>query len=97
MSSTTIPREKIPWYPTINSELCISDQECLNFCRNEVFSLDQESGRVVVSNPYNCVIGCDSCAQICPVQAITFPDKEELREALRRLRQGAQVATGNAA
>jgi len=40
------------------------------------------------------VLGCDSCAQICPVEAISFPDKDELRASLRKLRQeaGAQAA-----
>jgi ferredoxin len=39
------------------------------------------------------VIGCDSCAQQCPVEAITFPSKEDLRKQLRELRAQAQPAT----
>jgi NAD-dependent dihydropyrimidine dehydrogenase PreA subunit len=94
MSSVTIPREKIPWFPTINYDACTADQECLNFCKSGVFAWEEETARVVVSQPNNCVVGCDSCAQICPVEAITFPDKNELRATLRRLRAeaGAQVA-----
>jgi NAD-dependent dihydropyrimidine dehydrogenase PreA subunit len=91
MANAKIPREKIPWYPTINYDACINDQECLNFCKNDVLSLDAESGRVVVTQPNNCVVGCDSCAQICPVDAIAFPDKEELRITLRWLREEGAV------
>jgi NAD-dependent dihydropyrimidine dehydrogenase PreA subunit len=79
----------------IDPDLCISDQECLNFCRNDVFALDEATGKVIVGNPFNCVVGCDSCAQICPVQAITFPDKEQLRETLRRLRTEAAGETAS--
>jgi NAD-dependent dihydropyrimidine dehydrogenase PreA subunit len=39
-----------------------------------------------VANPYNCVVGCQACVNVCPVQAIQFPSKEELRETLKRLR-----------
>lgn len=86
MSSVTIPREKIRWFPTIDHDACIADQECLNFCKNGVFAWEEEMARVVVSQPTNCVVGCDSCAQICPVEAITFPDKNHLRATLRNLR-----------
>lgn len=94
MSSVTIPREKIHWFPTINYDTCIADQDCLNFCKSGVFAWEEETARVVVAQPNNCVLGCDSCAQICPVEAISFPDKDELRASLRKLRQeaGAQAA-----
>jgi NAD-dependent dihydropyrimidine dehydrogenase PreA subunit len=82
----TIPREKIPWFPAIDYGLCTGDQECFNFCKNEVFTWDEESNHPVVQNPYNCVVGCQACLNICSVQAISFPSKEGLRETLKRLR-----------
>ncbi len=36
-----IPREKIPWYPAIDEELCTSCGNCLNFCSNGVFALGE--------------------------------------------------------
>jgi NAD-dependent dihydropyrimidine dehydrogenase PreA subunit len=89
MSSAQIPREKIPWFPTVDHDLCTGDQECFTFCKNGVFEWDEESNRPIVMNPYNCVVGCQACINICPVQAISFPDKEELRATLRRLREEA--------
>ncbi len=86
MASSQIPREKIPWFPTIDYDLCAGDQECFNFCKNDVFEWDEENKRPIVKNPYNCVVGCQACINICPVEAISFPDKEELRATLRRLR-----------
>jgi NAD-dependent dihydropyrimidine dehydrogenase PreA subunit len=90
MASINIPREKIPWFPTIDPDLCIGDQDCVNFCRNNVLAFDEDTFKAVVVNPYNCVVGCDACAKICPQGAITFQDKEELRATLRRLRAEAQ-------
>lgn len=79
-----IPRAEIPWYPTINDDLCLNDNVCIDFCSNDVFRIDDIS--TVVANPYKCVVGCSSCGTQCPSGAITFPDKRELIEVLRSLR-----------
>jgi NAD-dependent dihydropyrimidine dehydrogenase PreA subunit len=79
-----IPREEIPWYPTINTDLCINDSLCIDFCSNDVFA--QGELTTIVANPYNCVVGCSACAKECPVGAITFPDKKELVKILNELR-----------
>jgi len=84
-SYTGIPREKIPWYPTIDEDLCSDCGSCLNFCSNGVF--EQRESTMKVAAPYNCVVGCDSCKRVCPKEAISFPDKEELVRKLRELRE----------
>ncbi len=86
MAKAQIPREKIPWYPSINYDLCKGKKECLNFCPNHVFVWDELAARISVANPNNCGVGCDNCVRICPSQAITFPDKAEFTATLRRLR-----------
>lgn len=85
MANPKVPREKIPWFPTINYDACIHDQECLNFCKNNVFRWDEALGVPEVVNPYNCVLGCDACKQICPSEAISFPSHDELRRIMRQL------------
>jgi NAD-dependent dihydropyrimidine dehydrogenase PreA subunit len=89
-----IPKERIAWFPTIDYGICTADRACLDFCHNDVFHWNEAEARVEVVNRDNCVLGCTSCAQICPVEAISFPDKEELRQTLRRLR--AEVSRGQA-
>jgi ferredoxin len=43
-----------------------------------------------VANPYSCTVGCSNCVRICPNEAITFPDMEELAATLKRLRSEMQ-------
>ncbi|MBI4279954.1 MAG: ferredoxin family protein [Armatimonadetes bacterium] len=92
MRPSSIPREKIPWYPTIDPDACIGDQVCLDFCKNGVFEWDEEGNHPVAEHPYNCVVGCSACMELCPVQAITFPTRETLRQTMRTLRAEAASA-----
>ncbi len=71
-----IPREEIPWYPTISAEKCIGCKLCFVSCGRNVFSFDSDSHKAVVTKPYNCMVGCSTCATVCPTGAITFPSKE---------------------
>jgi len=85
----SLPREKIPWFPSINYDLCKGAKECLAFCPNHVFVWDEVGARTIVANPYNCMVGCDGCVGSCANHAITFPDMEEFGATLRRLREEA--------
>ncbi len=81
-----VPRDQIDWSPRINYDACLGDHICFDFCHNDVFRWDEAKNQPIVANPNNCVLGCDSCAQICQAEAISFPDKDDLRATLRRLR-----------
>lgn len=58
------------WYPVIDAETCINDNQCADFCTHEVFAKSDEYPLVV--NPDNCVEFCRGCAKICPVEAIGY-------------------------
>jgi len=84
-----IPRERIPWYPTIVVERCRYSEcahECLAACPQGVYARDDQ-GRVTVAHPYACTVGDISCSVQCPFEAIRFPSQRELRQLLRSLRQ----------
>ena len=60
------PRETIPWFPKIDFEACIEDQECVKFYKNGVFLRDELTNRPEVIRPLHCVVCCVACSQICP-------------------------------
>ena len=72
-----IPREEIPWFPTIEDEKCNGCRECISICKNDVLAFDEASQKSTVINPYNCVVECRTCARLCPAAAISFPDVTE--------------------
>ena len=75
------PREKVEWYPTVDLQNCVKCGICMN-CGKKVFEWTDKGPKVV--RPYNCVVGCTTCANLCMGRAITFPDIEELRELYKK-------------
>jgi NAD-dependent dihydropyrimidine dehydrogenase PreA subunit len=79
-------RERFPWFPTINGDVCLSDLECLNFCPAAVFDWDPATRKPVVARPFDCIPGCRSCAENCKAKGISLPGKKEVAAALKRIR-----------
>ena len=69
-----IPRKDIPWFPTVDPEVCIGCTLCFLTCGRGVYEV--QDNKSVVANPYNCMVGCAICGTVCPTQAITFPERE---------------------
>lgn len=80
-----IPRDKIPWRPNIDADKCIGCGECMETCANGVFVMYEEADKVEVGEPYNCVVMCDKCAAFCIQDAISFPDKKEIKRLIDSL------------
>ena len=70
-----IPREEIPWYPTIHPDKCTGCRTCVDFCPNDVLEFDEAAGKTIVKNPFSCVVECSTCGKLCPEGAIRFPDE----------------------
>jgi NAD-dependent dihydropyrimidine dehydrogenase PreA subunit len=79
-----IPRELVPWFPTINAEQCDNCGVCLSFCKHGVYAAGETS--MTVAMPYNCVVGCSGCQPQCPNAAISFPDVDEFVTVVREIR-----------
>jgi len=62
------------WFPRINYEKCNNCGMCLLACGNKVFLWYEKEKKFIVGNPSNCVLGCTTCAKLCPEDAISFPD-----------------------
>ncbi len=96
-----VPRREIPWFPTVDAEACIGCQLCFVTCGREVFDMTADTPpRAEAARQYNCMVGCSTCAMVCPTDAISFPDKELVRRAEREhriFRQVRQEATSKRA
>jgi len=69
-----IPRREVPWFPTVDAEACIGCTLCYVTCGRGVF--DMQDKVAVASRPYECMVGCSTCATVCPVEAIGFPGRD---------------------
>ncbi len=78
-----IPRGEIDWYPAVEPELCIGCGICVMICGRGVFRFDYERNLSIVANPSNCVVGCTTCMNVCPQQAISFPPISYLRKLIK--------------
>jgi CDP-4-dehydro-6-deoxyglucose reductase len=68
-----IPRASIHWNPTIIEDACIGCGTCVTGCSRLVYRFDFDRKKPVVLDPLNCMVGCTTCANTCPVHAIAFP------------------------
>lgn len=82
-----IPRHLIPWFPNIDEEKCVGCQQCMEFCQDDVYAYDEETGKVYVENPWHCEIYCQSCSHVCDLDAISFPERQEIKARIRELRE----------
>lgn len=71
------PRESIPWFPSVNEDLCDGCGKCLRLCSTQALK-PADNGIITVDDPFRCVVGCSSCASICLPGAITFPPRSML-------------------
>ncbi len=70
-----IDRKEIDWYPVVDEEKCIGCGLCAITCGRGVYKYDFENKKTKVVNPYNCLVGCQTCANLCPSGAIIFAEE----------------------
>lgn len=75
-------REQIPWYPTVDEKKCAGCRKCFEFCKHGVYAWDNVRNKVSVLTPFECVVGCSTCAGLCPGKAIVFPPLSILKPFL---------------
>ena len=68
-----VPRESIHWNPSVLEDACIGCGTCVTGCSRLVYRFDFERKKPVVVDPLNCMVGCTTCANTCPVHALVFP------------------------
>jgi NAD-dependent dihydropyrimidine dehydrogenase PreA subunit len=87
-----VPRNKIPWYPTIDYERCVGCGKCVEYCKLGVYEFQEKNGEnlPVVTRPNNCVVYCNGCDEICPFAAIKHPSKLETGKVISKLRKAGK-------
>jgi len=78
---TGYPRDKVPWFPSIDESKCVKCGMCMN-CGKDVYKWTKEGPKV--AHPYQCVVGCTTCGTLCLGNAIAFPDIHIVREIYHR-------------
>jgi NAD-dependent dihydropyrimidine dehydrogenase PreA subunit len=77
------PRQEIAWFPTIKPELCNGCGDCKVLCKPGVFELGPPDPtgihrpKLVVGDPYKCLVLCTRCVPVCTSGAIVMPRKED--------------------
>ncbi len=92
-----LPRDLIPWGPTIDPGPCHGSGECVRFCPNNVYEHDTPQGPARVAHFHQCTVLCNNCVAVCPNGAISFPDEDTcldtVSEIRKRIRTGADPTT----
>lgn len=87
-----IDRKKIDWYPVIDESKCIGCSLCVTTCNRKVYKYDYEKRKSKVVNPYNCMVACQTCANLCPAGVISFvKENETTREKAQRIVRETKV------
>lgn len=75
------------------AERCIGWGLCVTSCGRGVFSFDYDTKKVVVANPYQCMVGCSTCGTICSQDALEFPSPGYIRHLIKEKKILRQTKT----
>ncbi|MCX6791475.1 MAG: ferredoxin family protein [Candidatus Gottesmanbacteria bacterium] len=93
-----VDRSTIQWNPVIDESKCVGCGMCATTCGRGVYKFDYKRKKAVVANPGHCLVACQTCANLCPMGAISFVQapvttREKAQEIVRNTGVIANVAT----
>ena len=86
-----IDRSTIQWNPTVDESKCVGCGLCVTTCGRKVYQFDYENKKSKVVEPSHCMVACNTCANLCPVGAISFTEGENPREKAQKIVQKHNV------
>lgn len=84
-----IDRNLIDRYPVIDESKCTWCGLCFVTCGRGVYGYDTVAKKSKVQKPMMCMVGCQTCSNLCPVGAINFAkwEKDSRERAQELLKQ----------
>ena len=70
----SIPRERVPWYPTVDTEKCIGCRMCVSACPFGSMSFDETQRKVLKCDLCD---GDPTCVKFCQHNALQYLDAAE--------------------
>jgi len=86
-----IDRASIDWQPKIDESKCIGCGLCTTTCGRKVYKFDYNNKKSKVVNPNNCMVACQTCANLCPMKAISFVKDDKTREKAQKIIRTTKV------
>ena len=86
-----VDRNLIQWNPVIDESKCIGCGMCATSCGRGVYKYDEKTRKAKVINPNNCMVACQTCANLCPVGAISFAPEGKTREKAQKIVKDFQL------
>jgi formate hydrogenlyase subunit 6/NADH:ubiquinone oxidoreductase subunit I len=86
-----VDRDQIQWNPEIDENQCIGCGMCATSCTRSVYKYDYENRKSKVVNPLNCMVACQTCANLCPMGAISFAKNETPRDKAQKVVKDFQL------
>jgi len=81
-----VDRAAIDWQPKIDESKCIGCGLCATTCGRKVYKFNYENKKSKAINPNNCMVACQTCANLCPAGAISFvKDGDTPRDKAQRI------------
>jgi Fe-S-cluster-containing hydrogenase component 2 len=56
-----------------------------------MYKYDYENKKSKVVNPTNCMVACITCANLCPMGAISFAEEDKTREKAQKIVKDFQL------
>ena len=78
-----VDRTTIKWNLKMDEKKCAGCGMCVTSCGRNVFDFDGEKIKSVVARPDNCMVDCTSCETWCIFNAISFPDKQYVKNLIK--------------
>jgi len=88
-----IPRKLIPWFPSIDDDLCSNCGLCVEACKHQTYAFTDPE-KVVVADPYKdalAAVGADFDKQVVALDLRNMPTEEAMQKVAAAFEKFSQA------